>query len=403
MTDHFELFGHQIVVHHQLTFEQQIRDVFVEEIHNGRWKVGDRLPGMLALAKESGFGTKTMYNAFEKMREDGYVEMRGNRGTFLKSSSPNRRTTGKIGLLLHEDQRSVQLILWYQHIILEAAGKRNMITEVRVLPSDVEPVKALQPGVLFSGEVTGVISLTAFEKMLPLVDEASVLPHVFLCPPYESCVPRVSADVEYAYFELTHRMIDAGHKCPAFSYESREMDRRQAELHLNGYRRAMAQRGLEVDEALLELSRDIDNEDLVSVNGYLKKIMAMSEHERPTALVCGSLGRTTILTNMAPLCGVDIPGKLSVGSIGTAAVPGRDNGLMTGMLPDFDKMMDTCFDVLAEYAKERTVSRTAVLMQFKFIPGITMKEMDGRYSRGNEDASIETSMGIDSMSKAVHF
>ena len=134
----YELFNHQIVTHHQLTFEQQIRDVFVEEIHNERWKVGERLPGILALAKETGFGTKTMYNAFEMLRKDGYVEMRGNRGTFLTSLSPSKRTVGKIGVLLTEEQKAVQLILWYQHIILNAADQRDMITEVKVLTEGLE-------------------------------------------------------------------------------------------------------------------------------------------------------------------------------------------------------------------------------------------------------------------------
>lgn len=403
MAEGYEILGHRIVVHHQLTFEEQIRDVFVEEIHNGRWEVGDRLPGMLALAKASGFGTKTMYNAFEKLREDGYVEMRGNRGTFLKSRSPNINNKGKIGVLLREDQRSMQLILWYQHIILEAAAKRGMITEVKVLPPAMAPSDALVQGKVFGSDVQGIISLFSFEGTLSFLNDAALLPHVFLCPPYERCVPRVCADVEHAYYELTHRMIDVGHQLVAFSYESFEMDARQAEMHLSGYRRAMAERGLSVDEELIEISRSLKNDNLVEISDYLKGLIDLSDDRKPTAMVCGSLGRTTVLTNVAPLCGLDIPGQLSVGSIGTAAVAGKEGALMTGMLPDFDKMMDACFAVLDEYADEGGVSKTEIMMLFHFVPGITMKEMPG-VSRGKcADSPIKTVLGVDAMSEAVHF
>jgi DNA-binding LacI/PurR family transcriptional regulator/DNA-binding transcriptional regulator YhcF (GntR family) len=400
----YELFGHQIVTHHQLTFEQQIRDVFVEEIHNGRWEVGSRLPGILALAKKSGFGTKTMYNAFEMLRKDGYVEMRGNRGTFLTSLSPSKRTVGKIGVLLTEEQRAVQLILWYQHIILNAADKRDMITEVKVLPDGMDPRQALLPGTVFNDQVAGIISLTPFDGLLPFENESRRIPYVFLCPPYESCVPKVTADVEYAYYELTHRMFDSGHRRVAFSYESVEMDRRQADMHLAGYRRAMAERGLPVDEELIERSRILSNkEDLVGVTDYLKHIVAMDGAVRPTAMVCGSLGRNTVLTSVAPLCSLDIPEQLSVASIGSAPIPGNDRKLMTGMLPDFDKMMDACFSVLDEYGKDGGVSKTNIFMQLNFVAGNTLMALNGAHPEKNEQPDAKEMHRINSLSEAVHY
>lgn len=404
MDEKYDIFGHQIVTHHQLTYEQQLRDVFVEEIHAGRWKVGERLPGILALAREAGFGTKTMYNAFEMLRKDGYVEMRGNRGTFLKSHSPSKRAIGKIGVLLAEDQKAMQLVLWYQHIILNAADRRDMITEVKVLPARLDPRQALLPGVVFDDKVVGVISLTPFDCLLPFEDAARRLPHVFLCPPYESCVPKVTADVEYAYYELTHRVIDAGHRQVVFSYDSVELDKRQADMHLSGYRRAMAEHGLAVNEDLIAESRDLLNkEDTLGVLHYLRRIMAMGEEERPTALVCGSLGRTTVLTTLAPVCEISIPEQLSVVSIGTAPLAGNEKKLMTGMLPDFDKMMDACFNVLAEYGTEGGVSKTNTYMLLDFVQGSTLQAVNGARPGSVEDPGPGMLHGIDSMSEAIHY
>ena len=96
MSRDYELFGRKIVPHHQMTFEEQIRDVLVKEIHAGRWEIGERLPGILALARKTGFGTRTMHNAFDKLAQEGYVEMCGNRGTYLKSLSPGAESSGRI-------------------------------------------------------------------------------------------------------------------------------------------------------------------------------------------------------------------------------------------------------------------------------------------------------------------
>lgn len=401
----YELFGHKIVEHHQMTFEQQIRDVFVEEIHSGRWKIGERLPGILALAKEAGFGTKTMHNAFDKLKEEGYIESRGNRGTFLKSFSPTKKAKGAIGVLLTEEQKDVQLILWYQHIILEAAYERDYITQFRVMPEGMDPRKALLPGVLFNEEVKGIISLTPFEALLPFDNVSLRIPYVFLCPPYDTCTPRVTADVEYAYYELTHRMIAAGHTKLAFSYESVEMDLRQADMHLAGYRRAMAERDLPVDEELLDISRGLKNkEDLVGVTKYLNHLMGLGEDRKPTAIVCGSLGRTTVLTAVAPLCGITIPEQLSVASIGSAPIPGNENSLMTGMLPDFDRMMAACFNVLSEYGQEGGVSTTSVFMVLKYIPGMTLKHLNGVSEAADPGSNeLESRHRVNSLSSSVYY
>lgn len=405
MARNYELFGRKIVAHHQMTFEDQIRDVLVEEIHAGRWAIGERLPGILALAKKTGFGTRTMHNAFDKLAQEGFVEMSGNRGTYLKSVSPGKNSVGKIGVLLTEEQNGMQLILWYQHIILKAAAKRHRLTDVQVLPEGLDPRQALLPGAVFGEDVEGIISLTPLDSLLPLEEASRRIPTVFLCPPFEACVPKVTANVQYAYYELTHRMVDAGHTRVGFSYEGIELDKRQADMHLAGYRRAMDQRGLPIDEDLIEMSRELNNEDSVGISGYLKKIMSMAPEIRPTALVCGSLGRTTILTQLAPLCHVGIPEQLSVGSIGTAPLAGGENHLMTGLLPDFDKMMDACFDVLAEFNEEGGVSKTDIYMMMKFIPGDTLRVMKDAVVRGRDDLSEPepSYANIGPLSEAVHY
>ena len=374
-----ELLGHKIIEHHQLTYEDQIYDILIEEIYNGRWSVGDRLPGAVSWAKEIGVGTKTLFGALEKLKAEGYLESCGSRGTFLKSTVPCRRVRGKIGVLLASSQADKQLILWYQHIILRAAESHDLIAEVKILPAALSPVDALVPGRLFSDEVQGVISLTAFDvPYLFLSENSTVLPFVFLCPPYESCVPKVAADVEYAYYELTCRIIGAGHRRIAFSYESIETDERQGTMHLRGYRRAMAENGLEEMQDVFEKSKILNNSDSAGIVSHLQWIMNLKSSQRPTALVCGSLGRTTIITKLAPQCGIKIPAHLSVASVGTAPVAGQDEPvMMTGMLPDFERMTDACFRILKERHAGAGVSEMNIFMKLDFVPGSTLGNIPG--------------------------
>ncbi len=404
MAEHYELFGHAILAHRQMSFEQQIRDVLVEEIQSGRWKQGEKLPEIIDLARESGFSITVMTGAFDALQHDGYVDRRGSRGNFVKSVVPGKRALGKVGILLRESQKDISAVAWYQHILLKAAEARNYTTEIAVIPDRSDPRQALVPGNIFNKRVKGVVSLTPFDAFHPFSETQEYLPYVFLCPPYEFCVPRVSVDVEFAYYELTSRMIEAGHRRIAFSYESNALDRRQAEMHLAGYRRAMAERRLPVNEDLIADSYNVNNDELVGVMNYVKNIMKMNDAVRPTALVCGSLDRAAVIADIAPVCHLFIPQELSIASIGTAALPGHFEKLMTGMLPDFDKLTKACFDVLEEYSEGGGFSKTGIMVSMNYIPGHTLMALDG--SPFGEPISLQSMhdrYGIDSLSRAVHY
>ena len=88
MVKRHELFGHPIVNHRQLTYARQIYEILVEEIHNGRWKIGKRLPGVIAICRQACLGNKTIQDAFRMLKEDGYVQAEPYKGTFLVSLLP---------------------------------------------------------------------------------------------------------------------------------------------------------------------------------------------------------------------------------------------------------------------------------------------------------------------------
>jgi DNA-binding LacI/PurR family transcriptional regulator len=264
----------------------------VGEIELGRWQINERLPGVIQLAKELDFGTKTIQTAYDRLKREGYVKALGYRGTFLKSRHPQASSaSGKVGVLISPEQTDDPLTLWYQHVILQTAKKRNLVPETKVLPVHLAASEINRRGQLFGEDVLGIISLTPWRMPIRFGDTEGSIPVVFLLPPFETGAPKVCADIQEAYYELTTRVIRYGHRRVLFSEDSIEPDPRQTEIHRQGYAQAMRENGLEVDEPLIRSSQAVNNSHLPSVTAHLQDIFKTTKNLGPTAVVAGSLGR----------------------------------------------------------------------------------------------------------------
>ena len=396
------LFGKKIVPHHMLNYAEQVYDILVGEIELGRWKVNERLPGVIHLAKELKFGTKTIQTAYDRLKQEGYVRSLGYRGTYLKSTHPQaKKASGKIGVLVSADQTDDPLILWYEHVIMLGGRRKNLVTEVKVLPPSTDIRQTNRRGVLFEDSIEGIVSLAPFRLDHRYGDADGDLPVVFLCPPFENCAPKVCADVRDAYYDLTARVIRAGHTRILFSEDSVEPDPRQTAMHREGYLEAMRDHGLKVDTSLIATSRAVVNSKLSTVSDHLRDILAKEKKNRPTAVVSGSLGRSMALVRVAPLHRIEIPRDLSVASIGSAHIEGSAGRQITGMLPDFDHMVDTC---LAMLDRQRQVGRsdfTGVHVRMHFVPGDTLRNLNGRGASAAPPHKLNHDIGT--LSKAVEF
>jgi len=386
-----------------LNFAEQLYDILVGEIELGRWKINERLPGVIQLAKELGFGTKTIQTAYDRLKQEGYVNTLGYRGTYLKSQHPQANdVAGKIGVLVSEDQTGQPLILWYEHVILLQARRKNLLIEVKVLPASMDIRKADERGLLFGDDVSGIISLTPFILPIRYGDANNTLPIVFLCPPFERCVPKVCADVREAYYDLTSRVIRNGYKRVLFSEDRVESDPRQTQMHLQGYMEAMKEHRLPVDTALLKASAGVNNDDLQTVVDHLKAIMKLDRSEGDTAIVGGSLGRSMALTRVAPLLKIEIPQDLSIVSIGSALIKGETGRQITGMLPDFDRMVEMCFTLLEQQKLTGKSEFTKIHFRMHFLPGDTLRSLSGEDNL-NAGTTLESTRfrDIHTLSRAV--
>lgn len=367
------LFGKKLLPHHMLNFSEQLYDILVAEIELGRWQINDRLPGVIQLANELDFGTKTIQTAYERLKKDGYVKALGYRGTFLKSRHPQAvAAAGKIGVLISPDQTEDPLTLWYQHVILQSAKKHNLVSETKVLPVHLAAAEINQRSQLFGEDVMGIISLTPWHMPVRFGDTDGTIPVVFLLPPFEAGIPKICADIQEAYYELTSRVIRYGHRRVVFSEDSIEPDSRQSEMHRAGYVQAMRENGLEVDESLLRASQAVNNQHLASVSSHLQEILKKTKNLGPVAVVSGSLGRAMALTRVAMAEGLRVPEDLGIVSIGSAPVEGDPNRQTTGMLPDFDAMIEMGMQLLQQQRHKGRSDFTEVRFRMHFVRGSTL-------------------------------
>ncbi|MGO3620749.1 MAG: GntR family transcriptional regulator, partial [Pseudomonas helleri] len=73
----------------RLTLAQQLTASLVEQIGNGTYRVGDRLPSLRECMRLFGHSKNTVINAYEALASQGLVEPRHGQGFFVRQGSPN--------------------------------------------------------------------------------------------------------------------------------------------------------------------------------------------------------------------------------------------------------------------------------------------------------------------------
>ncbi|MCS3470145.1 DNA-binding transcriptional MocR family regulator [Pseudomonas sp. JUb42] len=73
----------------RLTLAQQLTASLVEQIGNGTYRVGDRLPSLRECMRLLGHSKNTVINAYESLASMGLVEARHGQGFFVKQGAPN--------------------------------------------------------------------------------------------------------------------------------------------------------------------------------------------------------------------------------------------------------------------------------------------------------------------------
>jgi DNA-binding LacI/PurR family transcriptional regulator len=366
-------FNQELIPHHSLSYAEQIYDILEQEIQNGRWQPGERLPGVMKLAAEIGVGTKTVQDAYEKLKQEGYIQSKASRGTFLATALPeSAEQVATFGVLCTEEQRKhwfqLPVVAEYTHMLQAYAHKSGARIENRVVPAaSIHPAKFNLRGQLFPENTQGIISLTPLEEAPVFEGDTDRIPFVFLCEPFETCLPRICTDAEFAYRELTRRAIRDGHRKIVYSEDAVEPDPRLARLHFRGFQTAMDSAGLHPDPLVLADSRQIDNYQHDELIRHLRLI----RESAATLVVAGSLGRSMALAKTAIKAGIRLPDDLSMVSIGTAPLSKENSGTLSGTFMDSGSLASTCFRLLKEQKESGFTPVNEVMLRPRLHPGNT--------------------------------
>jgi len=367
-----KLFEHPITRSRQISLADQIHDILCEEIHAGRWKIGEKLPSMMEIAKQCGVSRMPAQQAIEQLGREGYVRQENRSGIFLASQMPEgSEPLGTIGVVVLADpqtDREADHLAYEQllvHRIMGEAPKRNYRIRVYYANAQEDWGNINRVGRVFDRDIKGIISLVPFNHMTTEQLTNDRIPLVFLGEPNPCCAPCVASDYEMALYQLTSKVIAQGHtRIAPIAYPT--VSEMLTQTYFRGYRKAMAAHGLPCDESCFEESKTVGTQDTVGLREVLL------HHGDITAFLCLHTERLIQTVNTLTLMGVSVPDEVSVVGTNPPREPLPNGQVVGGVTYSWENEIDTCFQLLREQRLSRKPTIATILVNPVLIDGDTL-------------------------------
>jgi DNA-binding LacI/PurR family transcriptional regulator len=368
------LFGHPVTRESgHLPLADQIYDILREEIHAGRWKIDEKMPSMMTLAGECQVSRMPVQQAIERLGGEGYLRQENRSGVYLASMAPEGRTPiGTIGILLladSENERELDFLAFEQklvHAFMKEAEAVNYQTKVVYVSAKDNHVDLNKAGYLFDEKVKGIISLFPFHRPLQSTLDPDRIPLVFWCEPDHRCAPCIASDYEAAFYHLTNRAIEEGHKrislvpCPILTPYV-------VGCYFRGYRAAMEGAGLEPNETLVDALCETSLRDTAGLTKALEKTNGT------TCFLSMSLARSEQLISALQLLNRNVPRDISVVSANPTSDYAMPNGkMLTGIGFSPEHEIGLCIQYLRRQMIDRRWKLSTMLAAPFFVEGETL-------------------------------
>lgn len=358
------LYGIPLLQSSRLSLADQAHDILLCQIQAGRWRIGERLPSIPQLAEEAGVSRRPIQQAFEALKEAGYIRQERGNGTFLAAKlARNNTSQGSIGVVMIERQPESQLDWafyevdhWRLHAILRQTAERQYTQEVRAFR--LEDMEGLYErlGSLFSPQTRGIISMTPFASPPPGALSPKAIPLVFLGYSLFRGNPYVALDLETGFRRLTEEVIRLGHRRILLA-SKRFAIPGEMRLIEEGVTKALSAANLDFDREALEASANVNWRSPSGPMDFLEQHVAFRKprrRDRPTAVICPAYDQAVQLIAAADKMGIRIPADLSV--VSQLSGPMRQENpqqRITGLEYDLDLMVRLAFVVLEEQMRTR--------------------------------------------------
>ncbi len=358
---HFSLFGHPILhAGRGLTYTSQVREILLEEILSGHWRVGERLPSVAQLARLSGLSRWPIQEAFDLLEQEGYLSKSERSGTYLKSMEPEgRKPRGTIGvaMLLTEEKGSWGTSPYSEYRlarVMAVAESRQLSITVKYLAAHDDWSEVDLAGRYFRSSAFGVISLYCFPHVPSKFLPPDRLPFVYIGGHTGYCSPVAAGDTFSGFYQITKQVIAKGHRriiCFADPSDS-EWER---EFSLRGHAMAMNEEGLQVNEEAWRQSLEVPEGDLLAIRSYLERF------SDATAIICMWGAMSPTIVEVATIMGLNVPGDLSITAHGASTLGSKRDIMMTCLEYDMDGLINDAIDLLEEQKSTGRVDRTCIL------------------------------------------
>lgn len=285
---------------------------------------------------------------------------------YRRNSSARAMRTGSFGsicLLLSDQAPNSLLPGKLLDGILAAAGEVELAVHIARLPDEILVDEATLPKVLRELSVDGVIIKydTAFPPEMEKLLAELRLPTVWVNSQHD--VDCVYPDELKAGFELTQKLIELGHRKILY-FDWLQAGHYSAHERREGYRRAMAEAGLDPLEKLLERPYGGPAE-------WAENFEWVRDRSFCTAIIGYHAGMAQAAYVAAVAAGRKIPEELSVASFG--------DGVEVDFMPELGGMVLPLADIgsravhlLAHKLVEKTGKGEPVALPHSFSPGKTI-------------------------------
>ena len=298
----------------EVPLHRSIYQQLLQEVQNGTWKVGSKLPSEAALCERFGASRITVAKAIGTLQREGLVRRRAGSGTFVQQPPAAASASLRFGLLIPELGTTEIFEPICRGMMSSPLTRPHSLVWGHAAPQGERPELAAEDlcrqfieqrlhGVFFAPVEYAADRHAANHRIVDALERAGIA--VVLL---DRCVERFPArsrfdligiDNHRAGALLTQHVIAAGAKRPV--YVARAHSAATVHMRASGYWTAVRDAGLEFDGAACR--GDLDDPE------FLRDLLA---REKPDALICQNDHAAAVVMRFLVEQGIRVPGEMRV-------------------------------------------------------------------------------------------
>lgn len=328
-----------------------------QEILRGDLAPGSQIPTRAEIEKRFLASTVTVQSALARLRADGFVHVRGRRGTFVASAPPHLYRYALAFPTTSANNRSwvrFWTALQNEALALKESGQRDISIYEGVSPQGGGVGHELLLADILAHRLAGVVFASAPHGLLgtPLLDEPGMPRVAIMSPGPHLAVPQVSTDAHSFFLKALHYLQNRGHRKVAFIVPVGH-DTLLAQLLPQ-----LSTLGLTTREIWMQA---INLGSAYTAHGVVRLLMDQGQKERPDALIISDDNLLEFATAGLLAAGIVVPRDLEVVAHCNFPYPTPSGVPVTRLGFDTRKVLAACLELIDLQRQGAHVPRCTVI------------------------------------------